>query len=108
MDDGTPSATIQLLILRRFLRLSTRPACPAVYQKPFLSDVRRVVREDPDIAEYTDPINNPMIPRALGAYAVGRGAPGVGGGGGGGGGANRAGERDDDSGTCTGSSMAFC
>jgi hypothetical protein len=29
---------------------------------PFLSDVRRVVQKDLDIAEYTDPVHNPMIP----------------------------------------------
>ena len=29
---------------------------------PFLSDVRRVVQQDLDIAEYTDPPHNPMIP----------------------------------------------
>ncbi len=29
---------------------------------PFLSDVRRVVQKDLDIAEYTDPPHNPMIP----------------------------------------------
>jgi peroxiredoxin len=29
---------------------------------PFLSDTRRVVQKDLDIAEYTDPIHDPMIP----------------------------------------------
>ena len=29
---------------------------------PFLSDVRRTVQKDLDIAEYTDPTHNPMIP----------------------------------------------
>jgi peroxiredoxin len=29
---------------------------------PFLSDARRVVQKDLDIAEYTDPDHNPMIP----------------------------------------------
>jgi peroxiredoxin len=28
---------------------------------PFLSDVRRIVQKDLDIAEYTDPLHNPMI-----------------------------------------------
>jgi peroxiredoxin len=32
---------------------------------PFLSDVRRIVQKDLDIAEYTDPIHNPMIPHTL-------------------------------------------
>jgi len=32
---------------------------------PFLSDAGRVVQEDLDIAEYTDPTNNPMIPHTL-------------------------------------------
>jgi peroxiredoxin len=32
---------------------------------PFLSDAGRVVQKDLDIAEYTDPINNPMIPHTL-------------------------------------------
>jgi hypothetical protein len=32
---------------------------------PFLSDAGRVVQKDLDIAEYTDPINNPMIPHVL-------------------------------------------
>ena len=31
----------------------------------FLSDVRRVVQKDLDIAEYTDPVNNPMIPHVI-------------------------------------------
>src|SRR5467141_4981620 len=29
---------------------------------PFLSDARRIVQKDLDIAEYTDPVHNPMIP----------------------------------------------
>jgi peroxiredoxin len=29
---------------------------------PFLSDTRRLVQRDLDIAEYTDPVHNPMIP----------------------------------------------
>jgi peroxiredoxin len=29
---------------------------------PFLSDAGRVVQKDLDIAEYTDPLHNPMIP----------------------------------------------
>ncbi|WP_234680922.1 redoxin domain-containing protein [Bradyrhizobium monzae] len=29
---------------------------------PFLSDSRRIVQKDLDIAEYTDPVHNPMIP----------------------------------------------
>jgi hypothetical protein len=29
---------------------------------PFLSDAGRIVQKDLDIAEYTDPVNNPMIP----------------------------------------------
>ena len=32
---------------------------------PFLSDPRRIVQKDLDIAEYTDPIHNPMIPHTL-------------------------------------------
>jgi len=32
---------------------------------PFLSDPRRVVQKDLDIAEYTDPAHNPMIPHTL-------------------------------------------
>lgn len=32
---------------------------------PFLSDPRRIVQKDLDIAEYTDPINNPMIPHVI-------------------------------------------
>ena len=31
-------------------------------QWPFLSDPQRVVQQDLDIQEYTDPTNNPMIP----------------------------------------------
>jgi peroxiredoxin len=32
---------------------------------PFLSDTRRIVQTDLDIAEYTDPVNNPMIPHVI-------------------------------------------
>jgi len=32
---------------------------------PFLSDVRRVIQKDLDIAEYTDPVHNPMIPHVI-------------------------------------------
>jgi peroxiredoxin len=32
---------------------------------PFLSDTERVVRDDLDIAEYTDPIHNPMVPHTI-------------------------------------------
>lgn len=32
---------------------------------PFLSDVERVVQQDLDIAEYTDPVHNPMVPHTL-------------------------------------------
>jgi peroxiredoxin len=32
---------------------------------PFLSDPRRVVQKDLDIAEYTDPAHNPMIPHVI-------------------------------------------
>jgi peroxiredoxin len=32
---------------------------------PFLSDARRLVQKDLDIAEYTDPDHNPMIPHTL-------------------------------------------
>jgi peroxiredoxin len=32
---------------------------------PFLSDPRRVVQKDLDIAEYTDPMHNPMIPHVI-------------------------------------------
>jgi peroxiredoxin len=34
-------------------------------QWPFLSDPERTVQQDLDIAEYTDPDNNPMIPYTL-------------------------------------------
>ena len=32
---------------------------------PFLSDAGRVVQKDLDIAEYTDTVNNPMIPHVI-------------------------------------------
>lgn len=32
---------------------------------PFLSDTRRLIQKDLDIAEYTDPVHNPMIPHTL-------------------------------------------
>jgi peroxiredoxin len=32
---------------------------------PFLSDARRIVQKDLDIAEYTDPVHNPMIPHVI-------------------------------------------
>jgi peroxiredoxin len=32
---------------------------------PFLSDAGRVVQKDLGIAEYTDPVNNPMIPHVI-------------------------------------------
>jgi peroxiredoxin len=32
---------------------------------PFLSDTRRIVQKDLDIAEYTDPVHNPMIPHTI-------------------------------------------
>ena len=32
---------------------------------PFLSDARRIVQKDLDIAEYTDPAHNPMIPHVI-------------------------------------------
>src|SRR5258707_5198446 len=32
---------------------------------PFLSDPRRIVQKDLDIAEYTDPSHNPMIPHTI-------------------------------------------
>ena len=32
---------------------------------PFLSDAGRVVQKDLDIAEYTDPLHNPMIPHVV-------------------------------------------
>ena len=32
---------------------------------PFLSDPRRIVQKDLDIAEYTDPAHNPMIPHVI-------------------------------------------
>jgi peroxiredoxin len=32
---------------------------------PFLSDVRRTIQKDLDIAEYTDPVHNPMIPYTI-------------------------------------------
>src|SRR5207342_2123616 len=34
-------------------------------QWPFLSDPGRTVQQDLDIQEYTDPVNNPMIPHTL-------------------------------------------
>jgi peroxiredoxin len=34
-------------------------------QWPFLSDPSRVIQKDLDIAEYTDPTNNPMIPHVI-------------------------------------------
>jgi peroxiredoxin len=32
---------------------------------PFLCDPRRIVQKDLEIAEYTDPVNNPMIPHVI-------------------------------------------
>ncbi|QDP25459.1 redoxin domain-containing protein [Bradyrhizobium cosmicum] len=32
---------------------------------PFLSDSRRIIQKDLDIAEYTDPVHNPMIPHVV-------------------------------------------
>jgi hypothetical protein len=32
---------------------------------PFLSDSRRTIQNDLDIAEYTDPAHNPMIPHTI-------------------------------------------
>jgi peroxiredoxin len=32
---------------------------------PFLSDARRIVQKDLDIAEYTDPTHNPMVPHVI-------------------------------------------
>jgi peroxiredoxin len=32
---------------------------------PFLSDVGRIVQKDLEIAEYTDPLHNPMIPHVI-------------------------------------------
>jgi peroxiredoxin len=32
---------------------------------PFLCDPRRIIQKDLDIAEYTDPVNNPMIPHVI-------------------------------------------
>src|SRR3989449_5526435 len=32
---------------------------------PFLSDAGRIIQKDLDIAEYTDPIHNPMIPHTI-------------------------------------------
>src|SRR6204780_705255 len=32
---------------------------------PFLSDAGRIVQKNLDIAEYTDPVNNPMIPHVI-------------------------------------------
>ncbi|AUW42611.1 peroxiredoxin family protein [Rhizobium leguminosarum] len=34
-------------------------------QWPFLADPRRIIQKDLDIAEYTDPIHNPMIPHVI-------------------------------------------
>ena len=38
-------------------------------QWPFLSDVDRKIQKDLDIQEYTDTVNNPMIPHTLGVGA---------------------------------------
>jgi len=32
---------------------------------PFLSDAGRIIQKDLDIAEYTDPVHNPMIPHTI-------------------------------------------
>jgi hypothetical protein len=32
---------------------------------PFLSDPRRSIQQDLEIAEYTDPVHNPMIPHVI-------------------------------------------
>ena len=32
---------------------------------PFLSDARRIIQKDLDIAEYTDAVHNPMIPHTI-------------------------------------------
>src|SRR5436305_1505883 len=32
---------------------------------PFLSDAGRIIQKDLEIAEYTDPVNNPMIPHVI-------------------------------------------
>ena len=32
---------------------------------PFLSDPRRIIQKDLDIAEYTDPVHDPMIPHVI-------------------------------------------
>ena len=32
---------------------------------PFLSDPERIIQQDLDIAEYTDPVHNPMIPHTV-------------------------------------------
>src|SRR5215468_7094277 len=32
---------------------------------PFLSDAGRIIQKDLDIAEYTDPLHNPMIPHTI-------------------------------------------
>lgn len=34
-------------------------------QWPFLSDAARIIQKDLDIAEYTDPVHNPMIPYTI-------------------------------------------
>src|SRR5205085_3859633 len=34
----------------------------------FLSDPRRIIQKDLDIAEYTDPVNDPMIPHVIVLY----------------------------------------
>jgi hypothetical protein len=33
--------------------------------RPFLSDAGRIIQKDLDIAEYTDPLHNPMIPYTI-------------------------------------------
>ena len=32
---------------------------------PFLSDPERIIQQDLDIAEYTDPVHNPMVPHTI-------------------------------------------
>ena len=51
------------IFFRRAPRVEDRSGIGAHWT--FLSDSRRVVQKDLDIAEYTDPLNNPMIPHVI-------------------------------------------
>jgi peroxiredoxin len=49
----------------RLVTISTDNITQTNAHWPFLSDPRRVVQKDLDIAEYTDPVHNPMIPHVI-------------------------------------------